>query len=375
MASAKTSSARDNFKAPVKKLLRERAGDHCSFPDCPLSTIGPSAEKEGKATNRTGEAAHITGASAGPGSRRYDPKLSHGERGAFENGIWCCGTHAKLIDGDEHTYSVSLLKHWRAVAEFRARLAQTHGIDVAQRMAVDKLGLAPDKLTFTSVPSSSMVDDFFMLSWISAFLSLEEWQAARDYTYEHILNAFEHGEAVTVEVEFFSHSLAIRDDGKDFDLANLAPKGPDDGGGHFTYQGLLQFFGCPPALIRYASGIRECRLQMKPSRKVILEQNPCSFDIPVPGSHTTPTQQAQEASAFLSVLASRAGCETLFLVGPRATMVSHLRDVGPRIKDALSTGKRVVICFPNTSLRTVDEYKRRFPGIEALMFSEPRNGT
>jgi hypothetical protein len=369
----KKSPVRDDFKAPVKQLLRDQAGNLCSFPGCNKSTVGPSAEKRGRATNRTGEAAHITGASAGPGSRRYDDKLSRGERSAYENGIWCCGIHAKLIDGDEQTYSVSLLKHWRAVAELRAKIAQSHSIDVALRMAVDKLGLAPDKLTFTTPPSSSDVDDFFLLSWIPAFLSLEEWQAARDFTYEHILNAFRHGDAKTVQVEFFSHSLAIRDDGRDFALAELAPNGPHAGGGLFTYQALVDVFGYPPALF-HASGVRECRLQMKPSRTVILAQNPCSVDVPIPGIFTTPAQQAQEASTFLRVLASRAGCETLFLVGPRATMISHIRDVGPRIEDALSTGKRVVICFPNTSARTVEEYRRRYAGIETLMFDEPRDG-
>ncbi|MDM0015769.1 hypothetical protein QTH87_25240 [Variovorax sp. J22P168] len=368
--STKTHSARDDFSAAVKKQLREQAGDRCSFPGCDKSTIGPSKEKSGAASARTGAAAHITAAAAGPGARRYDSTLSKGARGAFENGIWCCAAHAKLIDTDEETFSVPLLKHWRTVAIRRAELAQSRGIETSLKLAVGELGLAPDKVGFNKMPTSKKVHAVFLHSWIAAFMPLEAWQAARDFAYEHMLNAFEHGRATTTELEFSSHSVAIRDNGIAFDLESLKPKETLLGGGLFTYRGVAELIGCPPVLLQVANGQRECRLMLKLNREVALDQNPCSFDIPVPDWNVGAASRDIESQEFQRALASKSECETLFLVADTATMISHLGDLGPRIQDALATGKKVIVCFPETSQRVVDEYKARFPGIDAVVWNE-----
>lgn len=42
------------------------------------------------------------------------------ERKAFENGIWLCGICAKLVDDDPVSFSVDLLREWKALAEERA---------------------------------------------------------------------------------------------------------------------------------------------------------------------------------------------------------------------------------------------------------------
>lgn len=104
-----------DFSARTKDLLAGRAGYKCSHPDCRHTTIGASAEGNNK-TSSIGEAAHICAAS--PGGKRYDATMTDEERSSIDNGIWLCKTHARLIDTDETTYTVDLLKEWKRIAEF-----------------------------------------------------------------------------------------------------------------------------------------------------------------------------------------------------------------------------------------------------------------
>jgi hypothetical protein len=69
--------------------------------------VGPSEEAP-DAVARIGEAAHICAASKG--GRRYDASMTPGERAGFDNAIWLCSDHAKLIDRDEVTYTADVLR-------------------------------------------------------------------------------------------------------------------------------------------------------------------------------------------------------------------------------------------------------------------------
>lgn len=109
--------ARDNFSKTVIDRLAKRAGMRCSCPDCRLPTSGPDGSD---GTTNVGVAAHISAAS--PGGARYDATLTTEIRSDISNGIWLCQTHAKIIDDDELTYSSTLLREWRDVAEHMAAL-------------------------------------------------------------------------------------------------------------------------------------------------------------------------------------------------------------------------------------------------------------
>lgn len=47
--------------------------------------------------------------------------MTPAERSSIANGIWLCQNCAGLIDRDPQTYTVAVLKNWRALAEIRAR--------------------------------------------------------------------------------------------------------------------------------------------------------------------------------------------------------------------------------------------------------------
>jgi hypothetical protein len=109
----KAFNIRDDFSQKTKDILFRRARARCSNPECRKVTCEAHSEAD-KAVN-IGEAAHMTAAS--PGSFRYDPALSAEERKSADNGIWLCGTCAKLIDSDTQKYTVELLRKWKTIAE------------------------------------------------------------------------------------------------------------------------------------------------------------------------------------------------------------------------------------------------------------------
>jgi hypothetical protein len=114
---------RDNFSKHIIDTLAKRVGMRCSNPACPNpSTSGPHTDPS-KAVN-LGVAAHITAAS--PRGPRYDPLLTPEQRSASENGIWLCLKCSTLIDRDDPTYPVELLRRWKEDAE-QAALAKLKG--------------------------------------------------------------------------------------------------------------------------------------------------------------------------------------------------------------------------------------------------------
>lgn len=113
-------NTRDNFTSDTIRRAASRVGYRCSFPDCPCATVGASMENEEKVST-TGVAAHIC--AAAPGGPRYDESMSSDERKSINNCIWLCQNHAKLIDTDEKTYTVEILKKWKKDAETKAAIS------------------------------------------------------------------------------------------------------------------------------------------------------------------------------------------------------------------------------------------------------------
>jgi tetratricopeptide (TPR) repeat protein len=108
---------RDDFHDKVVRELANRAGNHCSNPDCGRPTSGPKTSPNGFVN--IGVGAHITAAAIG--GPRYDATLTPEQRAAFDNGIWLCQSCSSLIDRDTAKYTKELLVSWKAGAELRAK--------------------------------------------------------------------------------------------------------------------------------------------------------------------------------------------------------------------------------------------------------------
>lgn len=117
-------TGRDDFTKDTIRRAAGRVGYRCSFPGCTNATIGASMESSEK-TAVTGVAAHIC--AAAEGGPRYDKNMTVEERRSIENCIWLCQTHSKLIDADEKTHTVDLLRQWKANAETAASKALANG--------------------------------------------------------------------------------------------------------------------------------------------------------------------------------------------------------------------------------------------------------
>lgn len=105
---------RDDFNQPTLRLLAQRAGYICAYPDCRQLTVGPSDDRKSGLT-MVGVGAHITAAS--PGGPRYDASLTAEERVSEANGIWMCQLHAKQIDDNAGRHSAGDLRRWKAQHE------------------------------------------------------------------------------------------------------------------------------------------------------------------------------------------------------------------------------------------------------------------
>lgn len=106
----------NEFKASTRSKLAQRVGYLCSNPSHRILTVGP---QRGRGTvNNIGVAAHITAAM--PGGPRYDPRLTPAERSSIDNGIWLCRICATVIDNDEKTHTIAVLRDWKRRAEDHA---------------------------------------------------------------------------------------------------------------------------------------------------------------------------------------------------------------------------------------------------------------
>ena len=105
-------SRRDNFPAKIRHQIEKKSGYRCSNPACRKMLIGPS--EDFKEITYLGIVSHICAAS--PGGPRYDPSMTPEERADEENGLLLCRYCAALVDVDERSYSVDLLRSWKMQA-------------------------------------------------------------------------------------------------------------------------------------------------------------------------------------------------------------------------------------------------------------------
>lgn len=100
---------RDNFNKRTINEVALRVGHRCSFPNCNQPTVVKADNDKGYTI--LGEACHICAAS--PDGPRYDPNMTFEERTSFDNAIWLCKKHHKIIDDDPTSYTVERLKQFK----------------------------------------------------------------------------------------------------------------------------------------------------------------------------------------------------------------------------------------------------------------------
>lgn len=145
---------RDDFPPKIKRAVAMRAGWHCSFATCQKPTVGPS-EESSTAITMIGKAAHICGASPGPGSRRYDASMTPEERKSINNAIWLCADHADVVDYDEVLYTVEKLRAMKR--EHEASCAQGVRLGKGHDLPAGLLAIGPDVICTGDIRQFSAV--------------------------------------------------------------------------------------------------------------------------------------------------------------------------------------------------------------------------
>ena len=108
-----TQNARRRYRPADLFLLWSRSGGLCAFPDC--GTYCAVEANNNDLSALIGHIAHIEASSdAGP---RANPSLSSRERDAYDNLILLCATHHVLVDAQDSTYTVEMLREWKQVQE------------------------------------------------------------------------------------------------------------------------------------------------------------------------------------------------------------------------------------------------------------------
>ena len=114
-------SERIEFSAKTKRLIADRAGNQCSFPTCGRRTV--SADPATASPSSDGFASHIHSAAAG--GPRGRGGLTENELRSQANGIWLCGTHARLVDNNRGVaFPPEVLLSYKCLQE--ARVVKEH---------------------------------------------------------------------------------------------------------------------------------------------------------------------------------------------------------------------------------------------------------
>ncbi|MEU4840063.1 HNH endonuclease [Nocardia testacea] len=91
------------------KLLFGKSGMFCAFPACRQRLYAPGTMADGDAV--LAEIAHIVAHSdTGP---RSDTSMPQKDRDKYPNLVLLCGHHHSLVDGQDNSYSIDMLRKWK----------------------------------------------------------------------------------------------------------------------------------------------------------------------------------------------------------------------------------------------------------------------
>ena len=110
-----SSHGRRYYTSAVRALLWSRSMGMCCFPECNVQCVREATNGDPSAV--IGQIAHIEAKSdAGP---RSNPSLSDQKRDAYSNLILLCRNHHGIVDALDSTYTVDMLRSWKAASEAR----------------------------------------------------------------------------------------------------------------------------------------------------------------------------------------------------------------------------------------------------------------
>lgn len=351
---------RDEFSLAVKRVLAQRAGYRCSFPECKATTIGPSHESALSIAN-TGEAAHISAASPGKGARRYNPNLTHKQRISIDNGLWCCRTHAKQIDCDEVTYTVEMLRKWRELAEKKAELRQITQIeDFVGRSELLDIGLAKDSINISDLSAIHIeIGTLIECACISDIYGVHIARSIREFLIEYALNAFMHGHAKYINLSVEHNAVTVTDDGKRYDISRISMT-PKLGGGGKAYRALLKQLKL--SLIKSKSNNPTGNKLIIPiviNPHNLAKVNPCAISL----SH----EGLRDNNYDFRIVDN---CDIVYLIAPLFLSFSDILFCKLIVKNIVNSGKQAILILQDVSEELMLQYREELDDIEVIGWND-----
>ncbi len=143
-----------------KKELCLKSGNLCALPNCPVPLV---VDFPGEKSNSViAQIAHIRGENLG--ASRYDPNYPENKRNLYANLILVCPTCHKLIDDQEHIYTVEYLletkvKHEKLViSRYKDDIPNVTFAELADVMNYISSAVQPKQHSLIVIPPKEKID-------------------------------------------------------------------------------------------------------------------------------------------------------------------------------------------------------------------------
>ena len=190
-----------------------------------------------------------------------------------------CSKHAGLIDTDEVSYTVEMLKRWRELAELRADLS--HRLKMSVNVSLRNGSQIP--LASTSIvvhrsdqELSSLIGKTLTNSCIEDVWGQDIAFAVRDLVVELARNEFDHGDATEFHISVEVNCIKLRGNGVAFDLGDLiTSKLPR--GGAFAAKSIREFADHLVVTSRRAGDFNETDIAFITSAEEAMKATSCAI--------------------------------------------------------------------------------------------------
>jgi hypothetical protein len=348
---------RDEFLEQTKKALAARSGYRCAFPVCDAITVGPSEESD-IAISNVGVACHITAAASGPGARRYDPDMSPEERKSINNAIWMCGKHSIEIDRDEVRFTVKKLKHWKKIAEQRAKLAHSHGanyVDKYLRFYINDLTPSSAVIKLENISeTNSLIGDAVFDSAIPSVWGRDSAIVARDLIIELSRNCFNHGSATKFELSISTNIIEITYDGNEYNIFTLL-SAINGRGGFAVLKEVIEDHKDNIAISYHFDVDNKVIIHRVADFESLKDDLPCVI--------TLDFDSLNEAPDTIDVHHT---CGAIYISLPEHFVCSDVHAAESRLSNIEYQGKPVFIVGKDMSKSTIEALTSKFPHLELI---------
>jgi hypothetical protein len=350
-----------DFSPAIKDSLAKRAGYMCSFAACGASTVGPSAESD-TATNNTGMACHIAAASGGGSARRVLLGATPQQLSDITNGIWMCYRHGKLIDADEETFTIDMLKTWREIAELKAKLRHELGRDIVLDPAkMSAFRLPADEVSIPGLGGENRaIGDALKFSCLSEIRGKDVADAVRDSCIEIVRNAFAWGKATRAKIVISASAVSIEDNGDRFN-SSILRRTSSAGGGTSLKILANQFRSTVVFSCRRNGDINHNTFTFIRKAADFSQFSPCTVELTFEEVH-----EGRTAARIVD------GCEVTYLVLPAYFALSDVLKLPQLIAGVFPSqpGKEIVMITTDLSAGAINLIRQYVPHIEIINFND-----